>query len=99
MPTTFRAERLGVRALVEHMQVAPTANALRRSPDSPVIAAENGAVPPFEVNALDESVVHNIGVVCQLARNDALVDALPSPNPGSRIGAELGLSARAVFGR
>jgi hypothetical protein len=52
-----------------------------------------------EVNALEESVVHNIGVVCQLARNDALVDALPSPNPGSRIGAELGLSARAVFGR
>ena len=32
-----RAERLDVRALVEHMRAAPTANALRRGPDSPAV--------------------------------------------------------------
>jgi hypothetical protein len=32
-----RAERLDVRALVEHMRVAPTANTLIRRPDSPAV--------------------------------------------------------------
>lgn len=33
-----KAERLDVRALVEHMQVTPTANSLRRGPDTPAAA-------------------------------------------------------------
>ncbi|WP_307106347.1 tyrosine-type recombinase/integrase [Arthrobacter globiformis] len=55
-----RAERLDVRALVEHMRVAPTANALRRGAENPattnVVTRKRGPGMTFSPNSINHQL-------------------------------------------
>lgn len=79
-----RAERLDVRALVEHMRTAPTANTLRRGPDSPAVinpvTRKRGPGMTFSVNSIN----HQLTVLSSFYDFAMEMDLGPLVNPVPR---------------
>lgn len=79
-----KAERLDVRALVEHMQVAPTANSLRKGLNEPgtlnVITRKRGSGTAFSANSIN----HQLTVLSSFYDFAMEMDLGPLVNPVPR---------------